>query len=304
MTAAETAGALDRAITRALTAEGSTRAAGLLRIGLALLLWSRWANELQPFTAVDAGQVSVGWLALGAAFYVSTAWMLSGYRARLGTASAAVVTAAMVFGVGRSGTVFAWTHHHTTLLALATALLALTPCGGSFSVDRWRAVRAAIRDGRPPPPERGPVWAVPLLGVLLSTVYFWGAWDKTNAAFLSGARLEQIWIFQYASSDFAPSPAVHALFVAASVGVTLLEYVLAFGLWSRRLRPALVPVGLLLHASFYLLLPLVNTFSTTMALLYLAFYDPQEVHDAVDVCVGAAGRAGAGPPTDPADTSV
>lgn len=293
-----TAADLDRRITAALTREGSTRPAGLLRIGLALLLWSRWANELQPFTAVEAGRVSVAWLALGAAFYVATAWMLSGYRARLGTAAAAVVTWVMVFAVGRSGVVFAWTHHHTTLLALATAILALTPCGGSFSVDRWLAVRASARAGAPPPPERGPVWAVPLLGVLLTTVYVWGAWDKTNAPFLSGARLEQIWIFQYASSDFAPSPAVHALFVAASIGVTLLEYVLAFGLWSRRLRPVLVPVGLVLHASFYLLLPLVNTFSTTMTLLYLAFYDPDDVHAAVDALVGAPPRA------DRADTSV
>lgn len=272
----------DAAFTAAMGREASTRAAGLLRIGLALLLFCRFGDQLQPFTGT-----SPGWLALGAAFYLSAAWMLVGWHARLGTLAAAAVAWVLVFGVGRSGVMFEWTHHHTTLLAYAVALCALTPCGGSFSVDRWLAVRAAAAERRPPPPERGPVWAVPLFGVLVSTVYLWGTIDKVTVAFLSGARLEQIGMSVYGSSDFVATGALHALFSAAAVGVTVLEIVLAVGLWSTRARRVLVPIGIVLHAAFYLLLPLVQTFSFTMMLLYLGFYDPDDVHDAIDALVGS-----------------
>ncbi|MEZ4236296.1 MAG: HTTM domain-containing protein [Myxococcota bacterium] len=269
--------ALDRQLTALARAEGSTRPVALVRIGLALLLWSRFADELQPFTALGPA-----WLALGAAFYGATTWMLLGYRARLATAATAVVVWIMVFAVGRSGAMFSWTHHHTTLLAYAVALLALTPCGGSLSLDRWLAVRAAERAGTAPPPERGPLWAVPLLGVLLSTVYFWGAIDKCTVGFLSGARLELIWMDVYAGSDFVPTGPVHLAFAAASIAVTALEFVLAFGLWVGRWQRWLVPVGLATHAAFYLLLPQVYTFSCTMALLYLAFLDPGAVSRTLD----------------------
>jgi hypothetical protein len=268
---------LNDGLTAAMAREGSTRAVSLMRIGLAMLLWARWANELQPFTAAGPG-----WLLLGAAFYVTTAAMLIGWRARLATASAAAVVWVMVFAVGRSGAMFSWTHHHTTLLAYAVALLALTPCGGTLSVDRWLEVRRAERQGRPPPPDRGPLWAVPLLGVLVSTVYLWGAVDKLTVGFLSGARLEQIWVHTYATSDFFPAGVVHAAFAAAAVGVTALEVVLAVGLWWRRWHGWLMPLGIATHAAFYLLLPQVYTFSLTMVLLYLAFLDPDDVAREVD----------------------
>ena len=158
----------------------------------------------------------------------------------------------MVFAVGRSGAMFSWTHHHTTLLAYAVAMLALTPCGNSLSLDRFLAVGRARRADRPPPSDRGPLWAVPLLGVLTSTVYLWGAVDKLTIGFLSGARLEQIFIATYATSDFVPSSVVHAIFVVGAVGITVLEVVLAVGLWRRSWHPWLMPTGIAVHAVFYL----------------------------------------------------
>lgn len=265
---------------RLLTFEGSTRVVGLLRIGLVLLAWSRWANELQPFR-----DSSVPRIAIGIAFYVSTCWMLVGWWSRLATAGAALVVASMIYGFGQFGGVSAWSSHHQTLLVNAFLLLALTPNGRSLSLDRWLEVRAAEREGRPAAPERGPLWGQILLSVQVSTLYFWSAVDKTSVAFLSGTRLEQIFTEYYASSDWSPPGWARLGFPAAAVTVVCLEYVLAFGLWNRRLRRVLIPVGLLLHGVFYVLID-VATFTLTMWLLYLTFLDPDAVHRVIDQLVG------------------
>ena len=57
---------------------------------------------------------------------------------------------------------------------------ALTPCGGSYSADRVRALRKAERAGRAVPEERGPVWGLTLIAFQVSAVYFWGAFDKSK----------------------------------------------------------------------------------------------------------------------------
>ena len=73
--------------------------------------------------------------------------------------------------------------------------------------------------------------------------------------------------------------------------VVALEYCLAFGLPFRRTRRYLVLPGLAFHAIIYVTLP-VYTFSATMALLYLAYFDA----DAVDrVIARLQGIAPAGP---------
>ncbi|MEQ1504294.1 MAG: HTTM domain-containing protein [Myxococcota bacterium] len=268
-----------------VAAERSTRSLGILRILVVFLLWSRWSNELQPFTAFEGG-FSPGWLALGAAFYTTTTWMLLGWHTRLATTATAIVIGVMVYGVGRSGAMFAWTHHHTTLLALSVMFLAFTPCGASLSVDRWLAVRDARHRGVPPPPERGSTWALGLLALQVSTIYFWGAVDKTNLPFLSGDRLEQIAIHVYGGSDWAPPGWFHPLMSIGAIGATVLEYVLVVGLWIPSWRRWLAPIGIVLHAAFYLLLPQVNTFSCTMIALYLSFYDPDDVERFLDGLLG------------------
>ena len=99
-----------------------------------------------------------------------------------------------------------WTHHHTYLLAVAALLIALTPCGRSYSVDRYLAVMRAGHAGLPPPAERGNLWGLRLIVVQLSVLYFFSAFDKTSYAFLSGARLEQIFLWYYAGSDYPGMP--------------------------------------------------------------------------------------------------
>ncbi|MEQ1565980.1 MAG: HTTM domain-containing protein [Myxococcota bacterium] len=266
-----------------LTAERSTRPMGLLRVLLPLIAWSRWGEELLPYHDLSPDR-----LALSLAFFTCTTWMLVGWYGRLATAATAGVMAVIVFGYGRAWGVEDWAHHHTTLLGESFALLALTPCSASFSLDRWLVVSRARAAGLPPPPERGPSWAVGLIALQVSTVYFWSAFDKTNLPFLSGARLEQIFVELYWTSDWTSPGWARLLFFVGGAGAVALEYTLAVALWVPRVRGAALIAGLALHAAFYVLLP-VGTFSVTMVALYLAFVDADAFHRAVDRLLSPSG---------------
>ena len=265
-----------RSVTRfadwAVNSQGSSRSSALIRIGIAMLFWSRWAGELLPYM----DQSAVG-LVLSANFFVATMLLFVGYHSRAAAVWAGLVGLAIYYYFGHALGREPWTHHHTYLLAVAALLIALTPCGRSYSVDRYLQVLRAGRAGLPPPPERGNLWGLRLIVVQLSVLYFFSAFDKTSYAFLSGARLEQIFLWYYAGSDYPGMPGFHGLAMFAAFAVVALEYGLAFGLPFRRTRRYLVLPGLAFHAVLYVTLP-VYTFSATMALLYLAYFDA----DAVD----------------------
>ncbi|BCM18915.1 HTTM domain-containing protein [Mesorhizobium sp. J8] len=250
--------------------EGSSRSSALIRIGLAMLFWSRWAGELLLY--IDQSPAG---LFLAANFFVATALLFIGYHSRAAAVWTGAVGLAMYYCFGFQLGREPWTHHHTYLLAVAALLIALTPCGRSYSLDRYLAVIRAERAGVPPAAERGNLWGLRLIVVQLSVLYFFAAFDKTNYAFLSGARLEQILLWYYTGSDYPPGLAWPATMV--SVAVVVLEYCLALGMPFRATRRYLVLPGLAFHAIIYLTLP-VYTFSATMALLYLAYFDA----DAVD----------------------
>jgi hypothetical protein len=259
------------ALHRLLTREASTRSSALLRIGLVLLLWVRYAADMSPWQILLPGR-----MLLGASFFASTTLLLVGWRSRLTAAWAGVTMVVATYAFGMYGEMELWTHHHTWILCAGTALLCLTPCGGSFSWDRMQAVRRARERGEAPPPERGPVWGLTLIALQVSAVYAWSAYDKCTWSFLSGAELERILVYVY--TGFRPEQAwvVPLLAVAAWITV-IVEWVLPFGLFVRRWQWVLVPVGIALHAMFYVLLP-VGTFSLTMLWLYLAYLDPDDVH--------------------------
>jgi len=254
----------------AVCSEGSSRSSALIRIGVAMLFWSRWAGELLLYR----DQSPLG-LFLAVNFFLATTLLFIGYHSRIAAVWAGAVGLVMYhyfgFQLGREP----WTHHHAYLLAVAALLIALTPCGRSYSLDRYLTVMRAERAGLPPPAERGNLWGLRLIVVQLSVLYFFAAFDKTSYAFLSGARLEAIVLWYYAGSDYPAGLAWPAMIV--SVAVVALEYCLAFGLPFRATRRYLLLPGLAFHAIIYLTLP-VYTFSVTMALLYLAYFDA----DAVD----------------------
>lgn len=255
----------------AVNSYGSSRSSGLIRIGLALLFWSRWAGELLLYM----NQSVVG-LILSLNFFAATTFLLIGYKSRAAALWTGAVGFVIYYYFGHALGREPWTHHHTYLLAIAALLLTLTPCERSYSLDRYLSVARARRRRQAPPPERGNLWGLRLIVLQLSVLYFFAALDKSNAAFLSGARLEQIFLWFYAGSDYPDIPGLPALAMVIAFVVTCLEYTLAFGLPFPRTRRYLVWPGLAFHAIIYLTLP-VYTFSATMILLYLAYFDADEV---------------------------
>lgn len=254
-----------------LDAHASTRAAALIRIGLPPLLWACLAEPWNLRRA--AGPLEAAEVVL---FYAATLAMMAGLATRLATALVAAVLLHLHLSAATGGHLRFFAHHHQALLTYVTCLMVLVPAGRSLSLDRWLAARRG-----PPPPERGPLWPQRLLALQVSAVYLWSAVDKLAPDYLRGARLERTFMEIYVGSDFFPSPALHALLVAASLLVLLLELALAVGLWSPRARRWLIPLGIALHAAFFLALPLC-VFSALMVLLYLAFLDPAAVHRAID----------------------
>ncbi len=153
--------------------------------------------------------------------------------------------------------------------------LALTDCGRSFSVDRWLELVRAERDGRPPSPEYGSLVGMRLLAIEVSSIYLWGALDKSDVHFLAGERLDRIWMAKYGSSDYPRVWWFRPALLAAAWGTVTWEYVMAFGLWNAKVRVHLIALGLVVHTIFAAVLP-VSAFSLMMWVGYLAFVPPRE----------------------------
>ena len=269
-----------------LQREGSTRALGLMRLGTGLLLWARFGREMMPLRELAPDRVL-----LSLAFYLFSTAMVVGVATPVTVPLMAVVMGVMVIGYGGYGTVDDWGHHHTTMHMLAVWWLALTPSGRSFSVDRWWALRQAEKRGQPAPEEKGPQWAVVLLGLQVCTLYLWSLVDKLDNGFYTGVQLEQLGMQYYFGAD--PPDGLGPLYKALAWSVLLLELVLPFGLWVRRLQPVMFALGITMHLAFYVLIP-VQTFTLQMILLYLAFLDPEAAHRSIDRLLGYPTPKGGG----------
>lgn len=268
-------GWIDRLVGR----QGSTRAIGLMRISLGLLAWARFADRLLP-----SRHPTWEWHLGAAIFFPLSLLFVLGLGTRV---TAPLFAAACWYVVAYLGHFHyePWTHHHVYALLFGITLLALTPCGGSFSVDRWLALGRAERASEPPPPEVGPLWAVPLIGLHVSLMYVFSAYDKLTWAFLSGQRLQQSFQFLYFGSDAPPSPWWEIATAIAGTGTVAIELWLAVALWLPAQRRVAIAVGLALHAAFYLAIP-VGIFSLTVAAFYLAFLDPDRLHRGIDRLLG------------------
>jgi hypothetical protein len=259
-----------------VNSEGSSRTSALIRIGLVLLLWGRYAGELLPFF------YPWGWQPVFCvAFFAFSTLMLVGVFSQATTLVTAMLALSLYWGWGHYLGVEPYTHHHTYLVGFATLLCALTPCGRSYSVDRWWAVRKARLERRRPRPERGNLLGLRLMVIQMSAIYFWSAYDKSFPGFLEGDRLEHLFVYYYVGSDFSPWAEYRPLFCLVAWIVVLMEYLLAFGLPFAKTRKYLLAPGLILHAIFYLMLP-VYTYSATMVLLYLAYVNPDRIHSLLE----------------------
>lgn len=273
--------------------EGSTRAVGLLRICLALIIWVRFAQHMR---LIDANAL---WQAgLTVAFFTATAMMLIGWRSQIACALTATILFFFYYWWGHTAPepIPSWSGHHVYILFAGTALLSLTPCGRSYSLDRWLAIRRAEAQGQPMPEERGRLWGQRLIVIQMAALYFWTAIDKTGAHFLSGDRLEAIMIWGYTGRALEAVMTFAPVAAPAAILVTLIEYFLPVGIIVRRLHPVAIPVGLALHAAFYVMLT-VNTYSITMMALYLAVVDPDSLHRFLDRMQGAGARRAPGQAT-------
>ena len=248
----------------------STRSVGLIRIGLVLLIWSRWAGELTL-----CRDIRLSAILLNSAFFLLTGLMCVGLWTRASSMGTAIIISVM-FVMRES-----WHHHHTFLLIISTLFIALTPCGRSYSLDRWLALRRARKSELSPPPEIGNLWGLRLIAIQLSMVYFWTAYEKLYWGFLSGARMELLVYNYYAGYDYASIPGFSALCFIAAITTVILEFSLAFGLYIPKFRKYLMLAGIVLHILFYVLLP-IRTFTLTVILLYLAYIPAASVHRFID----------------------
>lgn len=248
----------------------STRSVGLIRIGLVLLIWSEWAGKL-----ILCRDVRPSGILLNSAFFLFTGLMCVGLWTRVSSIGAAILVSIM-FNIHQS-----FKHHHTFLLVMVVCFIALTPCGRSYSLDRWLALRRSLSSGLPPPPEIGNLWGLRLIAIQLSMVYFWTGYEKLYWGFLSGARIELLAYNYYAGYDYASIPGFSILCSVVAITTVTLEFLLAFGLYIPRFRKYLMPAGIVLHVLFYLLLP-IRTFTLAMILLYLAFIPASSVHRFID----------------------
>lgn len=261
---------------RVLNRTGSTRPLGLFRIAIASLAYMRFGPELSFHLAQSWVQVLIS-----VSFFVFAGLMAIGWMTRIATAGTAFVLAVLYLQIGWTEPQPGWTAHHHYLLLIATFLLCFAPSGRSLSLDAWLAARAAERDGRPAPSETGPLAVQTLLVVQLCALYFWTAVDKTTIGFLSGDRLERIFEWTYAGTPLYPYLTDRWFTMPASITVVVLEYVLPVMLIFRWRLPAAFVIGFLLHAGFYVMLP-VYTYSATALAFYLLVLRPEQVHDGLD----------------------
>lgn len=264
------------------TAQASTRGVGLLRFLWPLLLWTRVAREWLLFKSLEPWRFAVALL-----FFAATTAMCVGLWSRWSTALTGLIGAFFFYGMGQNMGVEPYTHHHTYLLFMLPLLLALTPCGHSFSVDRWLALKRAKAAGQPPPAELGPDWGRSLIVIQTAAIYAFATWAKLEWGHLSGERMEHYAMHLYLGSDYPTWPGFHGLMVLLSVCAISIEGVLAVGLFVKRWHRWVLPLGLLLHAVIYITLP-VGTFSLSMAALYIVVLDPKVLHQGVDRLLGHA----------------
>lgn len=251
---------------------GSMRAAALIRIGLVLLIWAR----LGPFFTLHQ-QSTLGGVFLSVSLGVASLLMLVGLYSSMAVPWMALNMGVIYFYLGFYLGHEPLTHHHVYLLFIAVALLSFSPSGRDLSLDSWRSSKkegsTVYLDSR-----NGSLLGLYLIRIQLSAMYLWTVFDKFSWQFLSGERLEQILRHRYLGSDyfFGAQGPIWQLFpklcCLAAVLTVLLELFLGFAFWFKSLRWYALAAGVFFHLLLFWLLP-VATFSLTVCLLYLAFFN-------------------------------
>lgn len=277
----------------AVNFQGSTRSVGLMRIGLGMLGWAEFGDAVQPHKANPL---------LALFYYAATFLSVLGYRAPWSTFAAGVSYLFIIVNVPNQML------HHTYLLAVATMLLALTPCGRSLSLDRLLAVRRARRAGSPIPKEEGNLWALRLIALELSAVFFWGGYNKVTfnthefqTAFLTGDRIEQILVYYYSGLPVMTPGWAKVLLAFMGTSVVLFEMAASILLWIPKYRMRVLAVCFLMTSSFQVVLA-IRAFGLLSYVLYLSLVPPELVHEVLDKLLGAPTKPKAETPKEAAES--
>lgn len=257
---------------------GSTRGVASMRIGLTLLAWGELGEAVQPHKTSPL---------LSVFFYASSFLSLVGYRAAWTTFAAGVAYMLVLVFVPNQML------HHTYLLAVSTMLLALTPCGRSLSIDRLLAVRRARAAGAPLPEEHGNLWALRLIALELTAVFFWGGYNKITfgtqhfqTAFLTGDRIEQILVYYYSGLPVQTPGWAKLGLALMGTGVVVFEMAAAVLLWIPKCRLKVLAACVVMTSCFQVVLA-IRAFGLLSYVLYLAFVPPELVHRAFDRLLGS-----------------
>lgn len=186
------------------------------------------------------------------------------------TRTAAIVLALGMMCIEQRNVVI--TNGGDSLLRNLAFLLALTPAGASFSVDRFRAVRDRFWEC----PPRAP-WGLRLIQIQISVGYLASVWHKAGG---------ELWRNEEAVSYALRIQDIHRLptpdFVTASATVTgaltlgtlIIEFALGVLLWNRTFRPWVLACGVCFHLGINWSI-LVGFFGWAMIAGYLSFVSPE-----------------------------
>ncbi len=251
------------------TKQGSTRVVGAMRIGAVLVTWSRFGAGMVPAFANGPAEI-----ALCVSFWVFSVLAFVGLWSRVTIGLTGLSCMAIYYGQGLIGGNPALSSHHVYAQALLCVLLAMTPCGRSFSLDRWRLGV----------PERGPTWGQTLIAVQVTVLYLGAVYEKSYPAWLDGSRLQQIGMNVALGSSLPEGWAGVLFSVATVLGAWLtwgIELALGVLVWVRRWRVRVLLVGFVFHALVYAFTP-VATFTVTMYVFLLATLNSDAVHGAME----------------------
>ena len=167
-----------------------------------------------------------------------------------------------------------WVFNSGDLAVRIEALfLAVSPCGAALSLDQLRG------SGKFWTAQQRPRWAIRLLQVQLSLIYFASVQAKLNGnAWPQGTAIS----YALRLPDMLLLPAPHwftgsaLLTNVATWAVLAVELSIAILVWNRRVRPWVLAAGVVMHTLIMIGIA-VGFFTLAIFVLYLAFVPPDTV---------------------------
>ena len=164
------------------------------------------------------------------------------------------------------------------ILRNLTLLLAFTPTGAAFSVDRYRRFgrEGLYRSGTVAP------WGMRLVQLQVMVVYLFAFWSKSGDEWMRGIAVSTALRLQDLQRIGQIDVLVENIWVVAALtwGTLLVELMLGTLLWYKPLRPLLIVLGVLLHLTIDGLV-LVGFFGLAMIAGLMTFLDATEIEASV-----------------------